>query len=81
MCARGRTPREAFFITSNKHSLFFSRCFPLLPLCSWDREKMSIFMGLIDMVFSVAMEKEQKHLLSLDGTEPSEMFCWFMYAP
>lgn len=59
MFVRGRTPREAFFITSYKHSLFFGRCFPLLPLHSWDREKMSIFMGLVDMIFSVAMEKEQ----------------------
>lgn len=37
---------------------------------------MSIFMGLVDMVFSVAMEKEQKQLLSLDKlSEPPEMFC------
>lgn len=76
MCVRGRIPREAFFITSNKHSLFFGRCFPLLSQCSWNRDKMSIFMGLVDMVFSVAMEKEQKQLLSLDKlSEPSEMFC------
>lgn len=76
MFVRGRTPRGAFLIISNKHSLFFGRCFPLLPLCSWDREKMSIFMGLVDMVFSVAMEKEQKQLLPLDKlSELPEMFC------